>query len=303
MASGAFDWYQATLPEDSATVTEKLKSRLEGCTDIRSMDKGGNGYLATHSFIDRRGDEIARMLSGGNTHPNVRALSHRSPMVAETIRALWPQHRVTRLDVAHDYTGHGAFDTLHQIAHGVAERNRLKTGLMFQPDLLDRGRTYRIGSPTSPVMVRLYEKGLHETTRGHVEDPDWTRLEIQIRPQKAAKSAFATVKPIEAWGATRWTSQLIEAVLGDEPERIQVDPRPESEWERTQSALVQQYGRHAIAGGFRAAGGPTDGITTEAAVEAYLEILKRDLLDHMRGRESGSRVPRKGPSIQKVTQG
>lgn len=298
-----FDWYQATIPEDASSVASTLRDRLDGCIDIRTSDKGGNGYLNSMTFLDRRGGELGRMMTGGNAHPNFRATSHRSPEAARVIREIWPVHRVTRLDVALDYTGHGAFDTLHRIAHEVAERNRLKSGLMMQPDLLDRGRTYRIGSPASPVMVRLYEKGLHEGTMGRVEDPDWTRLEIQVRPQKAAKSTFATVSPIEAWGATRWTSQLIEAVMGEEPPRIDVAPRTDTEWERTQASLVQQYGRHAISGGFRAAGGPDDSVSTEAAIEAYLAILKKDLLDHVRGKEKRPARTTGRQPIRKVSEG
>jgi len=279
-----FDWYQATIPEDASSVTSTLRDRLDGCTDIRTIEKGGNGYLGSTVFLDRRGDELARMMWGGNAHPNVRATSHRSPAAARVIRQCWPKHRVTRMDVALDYTGPGVFDHLQGIARAVVDRNRLKSGLMFQPDLLERGRTYRIGSPTSPVLVRLYEKGLHESTRHRSEDPDWTRLELQVRPQKAAKATFASVEPMAAWGATRWTSQLIEAIAGDEPERLCVDPRKESEWERTQAALIQQYGRHAIAGGFRAAGGPEKEITTTVAIDAYLEILRKDLLEHARNR-------------------
>ena len=217
---------------------------------------------------------------------NFRATSHRAPAAAAFIRDTWPIHRVTRLDVALDYTGEGVFDHLHGIASGIAERNRLKTGLMMQPDLLDRGRTYQIGSTASPVLIRLYEKGLHESQRrGRDEDPHWTRLELQVRPQKSAKSAFASVEPAAAWGATRWTSQLIEAVMGHEPGRIAVAPREDTEWERTQASLVQQYGRHALAGGFRAAGGHDHEVTTEAAIEAYLSILRQDLVDHMQARE------------------
>lgn len=297
-----FDWYQATIPDDASSVASKLRERLDGCIDIRTSDKGGNGYLTSMLFLDRRGGELGRMMAGGNQHPNFRATSHRAVDAARVIREEWPVHRVTRLDVALDYTGHGAFDSLHRIAHDVAERNRMKSGLMMQPDLLDRGRTYRIGSPNSPVMVRLYEKGLHEGTKGRIEDPDWTRLELQVRPQKAAKSTFATVKPMDAWGATRWTSQLIEAVMGKEPTRIDIAPRTDTEWERTQASLVQQYGRHAISGGFRAAGGAETEVTTEDAIEAYLAILKRDLMDHVRGREK--RMPRtaSAPIIRKIPQ-
>lgn len=273
-----FDWYQATIDDDARTAARILADRLPGCTATRATGRGGNGYLNGVAFIDARGDELGRMMHGGNVHPNFRAISHHAPAAALAVRAAWPAHRVTRLDVAVDYTGAGAFDRLHAIARDVADRNRLRTGLMFQPDMLERGRTYRIGSPASPVMVRLYEKGLHEGLRGRVDDPDWTRLELQVRPQKAAKALFARVSEAEAWGAARWTAQLHEAVLGDEPRRIDVDPRGQSEWERTQAALVQQYGRHALAGGYRAAG--PDARLSEA-VDAYIEMLRKDLLAHV----------------------
>ncbi len=284
----AFDWYQATIAEHVTDVAEGLRTGLADCREVRTSARGGNGYLNSIAFLDSRGDEVGRLMHGGNANPNFRAVSHHARDAARTVRRLWPRHRVTRMDVAVDYTGEGVFDHLHAIARDVADRNRLKTGLMFQPDLLDRGRTYRIGSPASPVMVRLYEKGLLEASRGRNEDPHWTRLELQVRPQKEAKARFATVSEREAWGATRWTSQLIERVLGEEPERLDVDPRRESEWERTQAALVPQSGRLALSGGVRAAGGPEEGITTEEAVEAYLRILREDLLSHVRG---GGRKP------------
>lgn len=277
-----FDWYQATIPEDPENAIDAICGELEGCRDARITDRGGNGYLNSAIFLDSKGGEIGRMMFGGNAQPNIRSTSHRAPAAARLIRRLWPEHRVTRLDVAMDYTGEDTFTRLHGIAHDVAMSNHLKTGLMFQPDLLERGRTYRIGSPTSPVMVRLYEKGLQEGQRRRPQDPDWTRMEIQVRPQKAAKAVFATVKPIEAWGATRWTSQLMKAVDGSDARRIEVDPRHASEWDRTQEALVQQYGRHAISGGMHAIGGPAPDLSTEKAIDAYLSMLRTDLLAHHR---------------------
>lgn len=279
-----FDWYQATIPATAEDAEATLREGLDGCTAARSSNRGGNGYRNSVMFLDARGGELGVLLHGGNAQPNFRASSHRAPAAARAVRRAWPVHRVTRMDVALDYTGPGVFDHLHGIAREIADRNRLKTGLMFQPDLLDRGRTYRIGSPASPVMVRLYEKGLHEAARGRNRepDPDWTRLEIQVRPQKAAKATFATVEPQAAWGASKWTAQLIEAVMGEEPVRLEVDPRVESEWERTQANLVQQYARHAMAGGFRALAGTDEDATTSNAVDAYIAILRRDLLAHVK---------------------
>ena len=273
-----FDWYQATIPDDVRTVTRLLTRDLPGCTEARTVGRGGNGYLECTSFLNQRGGELGRMMSGGNQHPNFRASSDRAPAAATVVRRIWPRHRVTRMDVAIDFTGEGAFDHLHDLARGVVERSRLRSGLLFQPDLLDRGRTYRIGSPASPVMARLYEKGLHEGTRGRREDPNWTRLELQVRPQKAAKDAFASVSEREAWGASRWAARLLEEVTGSGVERIVVNPPNETEWERTQAALVKQYGRHALAGGQRLAGREAN---SADAIDAYIELLRRDLLDHV----------------------
>lgn len=281
-----FDWYQATIPQPASAVGEGILAQLDGCTSARELDRGGNGYRNSVVFLDARGGELGTMMHGGNAHPNIRATSHRAPVAAHLIRRLWPEHRVTRLDVAIDYTGPGVFDHLHRIVQEVAEKNRLKTGLMFQPDLLDRGRTYRIGSPTSPVMVRLYEKGLMESTRGRDEDPDWTRLELQVRPQRAAKSTFANIEPEAAWGAAKWSSQLFQAVVGKAPERIDANPRNETEWERTQAALVHQYTRHAIEGGTRAVQAQERDVTVESSVDAYIEMLRADLLASIRARKA-----------------
>jgi hypothetical protein len=277
-----FDWYQATIPDCPKNVTEILKEKLEDCVDTRTQNKGGNGYLTSTTFFNRRGGEIGRMMSGGNQFPNYRSVSHHAPAASRVIRTMWPKHKVTRLDVAIDYTGDGVFDHLHAIANQVAEENKIKTGLMMQPDLLDKGRTYRLGSTTSPVMVRLYEKGLHEISKGYPADSHWTRLELQVRPQKVAKQQFASVTPHEAWGASRWTAKLIKAIEGQEPERIEISPKSKTEWEKTQESLVLQYGRHAISGGFRAAGGNETEISIEKAIDTYLAILRHDLITHVR---------------------
>lgn len=275
-----FDWYQATIPDNPSNIANSLLNMLNGCIGMKNLGKGGNGYNDSVVFLDKRGSELGRMLHGGNIHPNVRSTSNRAPNAAGVIREAWPRHKVTRIDVALDYTGEGVFDHLHALAMSVVDDCHIKTGLMMQPDLLERGRTYRIGSPASPVMVRLYEKGLHEIHKGRNEDPFWTRLELQVRPQKSAKTAFASIEPLEAWGASRWSAKLLKAVLGEEPQRIKTDPRQESEWEETQKALVKQYGRHAIEGGLRACGAPAKAVRTEDAIDAYLEILRQDLLRH-----------------------
>lgn len=48
-------------------------------------------------------------------------------------------------------------------------------------------------------------------------------------------------------------------------------------WRRDQDRMVSDIAGHAIQGGSRIAG---PGATNEQAIAAYLEVLRRDLLDH-----------------------
>lgn len=243
-----FDWYQATIPAHHELLLREIIANVPGVVE-RHEGKGQNGYLASSSV--QEGDEVlATVLHGGrNGHPNVRSTGEHAPALAALLRALFPLHRVSRLDVCIDMRGEGLFEQLQALLLSIASQHRV-TERYFgpaRPDLSpDEGRTQYVGATSSWLRVRCYEKG--KQLFAETGDPayrdlfDWTRLELQVRPTKDFKSDAAKLGPESFWGCSPWTRQLVSEALAMNPTPISARPRRLSDRERAMRALVAQYG-------------------------------------------------------------
>lgn len=202
-------------------------------------------YLSSTTLsVDR--ETHAKVLHGGtNPHPNVTATGDHGQALATTLRTLFPDHRVSRCDIAIDMRGQGLFDEVVAHMGNVGRGHRLK-GERILPDDLDDGTTYYLGSRKSPLRVRCYEKGkqLYKLTGDEVWKQffDWTRLELQVRPEKDFKSRAATMAARDFWGCSHWTRELVEGVLGMSPEPVTMKPTRIADQERAMRALASQYG-------------------------------------------------------------
>ena len=160
---------------------------------------------------------------GGSTQGDrvmVEVKGERTPKVVEALRGAC-EHRCTRVDACADFDAPGAYTRL--LGHAIEVKKAHKLYGERRGDWEDhpeKGRTQYLGSPSSPVKARLYEKGLQPEYE-HLGKPHWVRLELQVRPQKEAKSEYAKLTPLEVWGASRWTRDLAGAVLSEH-----VDPHP-----------------------------------------------------------------------------
>lgn len=240
-----FDWYQATVfatPE--ALVAELLAQLPQGV--IRSDAKGFNSFKHRADLHDVDGELYATVMHGGvNPHPNVKSTSDHAPALAGVLRARWPLHRVSRLDVAVDGRGEGLFDEIVAAMSRIGRSHRMK-GEKIIPDDLDDGSTYYLGARTSPLRVRCYEKG--KQLFKETGDPvwrnffDWTRLELQVRPEKDFKTGAARMQPEDFWGCAQWTRDLAGAVLELNPEAVTMKPTRIADHERAMRALTAQYG-------------------------------------------------------------
>ena len=111
-------------------------------------------------------------------------------------------------------------------------------------DFPEKGRTLYMGSQSSPVRMRLYEKGL-QPEYAHLNRPNWARIEVQVRPAKEAKETFASLSPLEVWGASRWTRDIAAKVLEQH-----IDPHPAgttyrlTDRETALRWMCKQYGQH-----------------------------------------------------------
>jgi DNA relaxase NicK len=186
------------------------------------------------------------MYGGINPLPNVKATGDHAPALANLLRFAWPDHRVSRVDVAIDYRGQDAFDDTIALMGQVGRAHRLK-GEKIIPDDLDDGSTYYLGARAAALRVRCYEKGkqLFKLTGDPVWRSlfDWTRIELQVRPQRQFKSSAAYMEPIDFWGCSDWTRQIAEGALNMSVEPIQMRPTRIADHERAMRFLTAHYGK------------------------------------------------------------
>jgi hypothetical protein len=239
-----FDAYTATtLAANYNQLADLFGSGLEA--------KHCPGYLQFDhqiKFKDDTGQSVGSVLWGGRQGERamIEVKGERSPEVVERLRSAYP-HRCTRMDSAADFDGPGAFQSLLDTVMVIKVKHRLvgerRGDWQHFPE---RGRTQYIGSTQSVTRLRLYEKGRQEEY-AHLDKPDWTRAEVQVRPGKEARDEFSQVSAVDAWGASGWSRELAGLILADH-----VDPHPAGTvWRKSErdSALLwacRQYGAHFV---------------------------------------------------------
>jgi len=239
----AFDWYAATIRDDPATVVGTLCTALDASPV--QMGRGMHGYEQSLELRGRDG-VVARVLAGGvNPWPHAWASGDDTDAFVESVRGAWPDwHTVSRVDAADDFGGAGCWDRLLSECVSEAETKNLR--IDQAGDWLrdgEHGRTLYIGSKSSPVRARLYEKGKQLRGDGVKDAPiDWVRLELQVRPENQAKWTLATASPSEVWGSARWSRTLSTRVLGVDVDKVDGRLWHEPDDVRALRYLVRQYG-------------------------------------------------------------
>ena len=217
-----FDGYTATGHDiDPSTVVGWLFTLGRG--DQVHMGKGFHTFKDRLWVTDSSGDQIGAVQYGGSTQAGrvmVEVKGERTPAVVEALRGAC-EHRCTRVDACADFDAPGAYERLLADSIQVKKAHKLYGERRGDwEDHPEKGRTQYLGSASSPVKARLYEKGL-QAEYEHLSLPNWVRLELQVRPQKEAKSAYSKLSPLEVWGASRWSRDLAASVLAEH-----VDPHP-----------------------------------------------------------------------------
>lgn len=271
-----FDWYAATIMDRPAHLIEVLAARLGG---VVVFGKPLHGYA--EAAIIRSGDRtLATVLHGGAfPWPHAFASSDETDRFVEVVRDLWPNdHNVTRMDAALDFDdGPGTFKALLDLCVNLAagervdgdERKRAtKVSVRNVGDwtFATGGRTLYLGSTSSAVQARLYEKGIQlrqdAAVRGVPRDDisqDLTRLEVQVRPDGPARRRAAHATPEQAFGYAEWARELLRRVNGSGVEPVHIRERRLSDHERAMRWMVKQYRDHIVhaadlAGGWTALG-------------------------------------------------
>lgn len=245
-----FDAYSATTTQAKATDVLSLLATSAGIGAFHRMQQG-KGF---HTFGERigikndTGIEWASVMWGGKQGDRVmvEVKGDATPKAVEAIRAAFP-HRCTRVDACADFDAPESFEGLLKACTDIKASHRLKGEKQGDwDDFPELGRTLYLGARASVSRVRLYEKGKQPEYR-HLDRPNWTRIEVQVRPAKEAKTQFSTLGPAEVWGASAWTRELAAKVL-----QQHIDPHPAgttyrlSEREAALRWMCKQYGTHLV---------------------------------------------------------
>lgn len=239
------DWYQATIDEYPRVIADAIADELPGVSSL-SHGRGRQNYHHSTAAVSASGDVLATVLHGGpNGSPNVVASGEQADAFAAIIRRHWPEaHRVSRLDSAEDV--HGDFASAVALCRSIGAARKVK-GQMIAPDDPADGATYYLGSPSSSIRFRLYEKG--KQLRLSAADPtsirpDWLRFETQYRPVRDAKVLAASLTAAQVWGVSPWTIKIAQEGFAAAPDRLIVQPRLHTTFERRDRALRRQFGPH-----------------------------------------------------------
>lgn len=232
---------QRTIPEDPAEIYEVLAGTL-GAELVPG--RGFNGYHRSMG-ISRDGETLAKVAFGGpNGWPNIVTSGAATDDVEPVLRSAWDRQEVTRMDSAQDFDSEGGYDRVRAVLVDLHERSRLTKMEVESTKRGVRSRTTYLGSPTSRVRVRLYEKGMFEHQLGNEDaSSGWFRLELQVRPTgQEARLNAASLDAVETWGCSRWSQELAQAVMGLDVEQVTMRIKREPDYMRAINALQRQYG-------------------------------------------------------------
>jgi len=235
-----FDWYQASIPNVPHDVVMSAISKVDYYGDWEQIRPMKN-YDSAAAFVVGNETRFKINFGGQNEEhgPNVVGSGASAQVLADVVRENFPVHRVSRLDSCADYYHLDAYDYLRKIALAIGKQHRVQCREIVKPlKDSDDGRTLYLGSQTSAVSMRIYEKGKQLQT-----DSEWVRAELQIRPQKEQKSMMASLDATQVWGLAKWSHEMGVQLGKRDLQRVDANVYQPSDHERAYRFMLKQYRR------------------------------------------------------------
>lgn len=203
-----FDYYAATLPVSPALARDTL---LKGF-DIVTVQEGKprNGYQMAQEFHIRSVGVVTLSWGGHNPHPFAHASGQPSAPLADLLRSKIDGHTCARVDVYSDTEGgREEFDSVSASLVTLARSRGLASRLITSPTEPEKGRTLYLGSRTSEVAFRYYEKDREQRDKGLVVPALLrNRAEFEVKPKnRARKARLASLPPSDVPGFARWSAE------------------------------------------------------------------------------------------------
>lgn len=241
-----FDWYAATVDAAPDEALGELVTAFDEATYEQCRPLGGYRFNQAARVV-RGLDTVATVMwdgpgaeQRGASSCFVQATGRQSASVAQFLRRWQPSHRVSRSDVAEDYTGPGTWERLSGLSLAIADRHGVKVEHAGDWHRGTDGRSIYLGGRMSVVREVVYEKG--KQLGG---DPLHVRVELRVRPgTRAAKAEAARLEPAQFYGASSWSADLGEQLQHADIARLSLGTvYRERDVDRARRALLDQYGR------------------------------------------------------------
>lgn len=239
-----WDWSATTHdPVGSGLTGRELVTDLVSVCDPLAVvpSKGLQGWEKGVEVYGQDGNVSARVYWGGSrADVHVVSSSEAAHMIRPRVAGMYGAKTArvdTRVDTLRSYS------ELVQIARDTAGPRTKLTFMASEVGGESTGRTLYVGSPTSDVRVRIYEK--HLESPGSYDEPV-NRVEVQFRPPSRGKQEVSERLPGETFCASKLTRRLADALGADVYMPVSVQkPKPVPDLERTLEHMGRQYGRAA----------------------------------------------------------
>lgn len=223
-----FDWFQITLPasDGGGTIPEgeteepALNHALAWCELMQlhfgKIGGGANGYRAALPLHNGpEGEVVAKLACGSTTRvmPNLTITGGEGvcAKLAPAAQEYFKGARLSRADVRFDWSQEGFWDALLSMTRRLAASNPKMGGVRIIES--EGGRTFYLGSTTSTVMLRVYEKDKERVATGKLDlsecDPHLVRVEFVFKPQSRSKAGFAKLTPAEMLRSSVWAREWL----------------------------------------------------------------------------------------------
>lgn len=232
-----WDWYQVTIHLSELDSLMLVLERFYPLCDWQ-ITTPQNGYQNARALVLGDRKLLICNYGGNGGTANIVSTSEDSRQFYDALQSWGGSYRPTRVDSCIDWDEEGLFNALSASLISFALDNDLK---LSQLGDWQRGksRTLYIGSPKSPVQLRLYEKG-YQLDGQETNNPNWVRLEVQIRPAKERRSTVSKWTPADCFCAG-WVALAVERffIVAGKSKPIGVINRP-SDKERQRAWIAKQ---------------------------------------------------------------
>ena len=236
-ATGGYGWdWSATTHDAHETVVHDLLRALG--TRVALPGNGLQGWRQSIKAYDGDGHQLGSVYFGGRDDVHLISTSAAAHEARRSVVGM-DRARTSRVDTRVDTLA--AFDDLREVCEAAAGMKARITYMESRQGGESTGRTVYVGSPTSAVRVRLYEKWL-ESPGQYVDGTN--RIEVQLRPPSRAKEMVSAWTPAETFCASQLTRRVAHELGGQvaEPGTLQKH-RGTPDLEQTLEAMGNQYGK------------------------------------------------------------